>query len=246
MHSSISLGNFTAGLKTHLVITELELSIQGYSVQGLAKSTMTSCALASRSYFDFCTKFSLPAVPVLERQACLFVAYIADRGLRSQTISAYLAGVWHLLVVTGSPVHSRMESPRLQYVLRGIKRLSAPLPKKRRLPISISILRSLYQVLESFPDKSTSTLVWCACCLGFFSFMQCGKFLVTHGNSNSPTVLVFDVSIDSYTSLSVVRVFLRLAKCDPFSYHQKGNRDCHDIWSSFSNCKTKFLDYHSK
>ena len=26
----------------------------------------------------------------------------------------------------------------------------------------------------------------------------------------------------------------------------KGSCDCHDIWSSFSNCKTKFLDYHSK
>ena len=171
MYSSISLGNFTAGRKTHLDIRALELSVQGYFVQGLAKSTMTGYALARRSYFDFCTKFSLSAVPFSERQACLFAAYLADRGLRPQIISGCLAGVWHFLVVTGSPVHSRMDWPRLQYVW-GIKRLLAPLPKKRRLPIPISILRSLHQVLESFPDTFTRTMLWCACCLGLFGFMR--------------------------------------------------------------------------
>ena len=216
MYSSISLSNFTAGRKTHLDIGALELSIQGYFVQGLAKSTMTSYTSARRSYFDFCTKFSLSAVPFSERQAFLFAAYLVDRGSRPQTISAYLAGVRHFLVVTGSPVHSRMNWPRLPYVLRGIKRLSAPLPKKRWLPITISILKSLHQVLESFPDRFTRTMLWCACCLGFFGFMRCGEFLVTHGNSNSPAVLVSDFSIDSHTAPSVVRVFLGVAKCDPF------------------------------
>ena len=49
----------------------------------------------------------------------------------------------------------------------------------------------------------------------FFGFMRCREFLVTKAGE-LPAVLAGDVAVDSHSNPSMLCVFLRRAKCDPF------------------------------
>ena len=58
-------------------------------------------------------------------------------------------------------------------------------------------------------------LLWAASCLGFFGFLRAGEF--TAVSSSTPmSICVSDVAVDRHHSPSVMRVFLRKAKTDPF------------------------------
>lgn len=85
-----------------------------------------------------------------------FSAYLALRGCKWQTIKCYLSAVHHLHLIHG-PQSSPLEvaRPRLQLLLRGIKRATADIPSKSRLPITPSILRQVWQVVHSSPVTLT-------------------------------------------------------------------------------------------
>ena len=56
----------------------------------------------------------------------LFAVHLADQGLSWQTIKSYLAAVRHLYILWGSKVPGLDRPlPRLQLLLRGVKRLSS-------------------------------------------------------------------------------------------------------------------------
>ena len=55
-----------------------------------------------------------------------------------------------------------------------------------------------------------------ACCLGYFGFMWAGKFTAVNPSIPAP-INVSDAVVNSYSSPSMVRVFLRRAKSDPFN-----------------------------
>ena len=57
-------------------------------------------------------------------------------------------------------------------------------------------------------------LLWAACCLGFFGFLRAGEFTATGGSA--PPITLADVSVDSHSAPSVLKVRLRKAKTDPF------------------------------
>ena len=60
-------------------------------------------------------------------------------------------------------------------------------------------------------------MLWAACCLGYFRFMRAGEFIHVAVNCRAPApILVLDIAVDSHSSSSMVRVFLRRAKADPF------------------------------
>ncbi|XP_028417083.1 uncharacterized protein LOC114541344 isoform X2 [Dendronephthya gigantea] len=67
---------------------------------------------------------------------------------------------------------------RLERVLRGIKRLQGTGTQKR-LPITISVLRKLYQLIDQ--TKYMDALFWAACLTGFFGFLRYGEF-TTHSS----------------------------------------------------------------
>ena len=60
-----------------------------------------------------------------------------------------------------------------------------------------------------------ASLLWAACCLGFFGFMRAGEFTTVDPNA-PPAILSSDVAVDSHTTPRMVRVFLKRAKTDPF------------------------------
>lgn len=156
----------------------------------------------------FCEQYNLPPIPLSERQACLFAVHLANQGLRPQSITVYLAGVRHLLVTVGQTPSPRAEWPRLQYVIRGIKRSAALTPKRQRLPITFAVLKQIQDYLFRLPPAYMTKLIWCACCLAFFGFLRCGEFLGTPGNNGVPGLKLADIAVNSHSNPALFRVFI--------------------------------------
>lgn len=105
---------------------------------------------------------------------------------------------------------------RLHYTIRGIKRLQAGSPRRARLPITANILVQLGRVWSSGSvlESYEARLMWAACCIGFFGFLRAGEF--TSAGGSSPVLCLSDVAVDSHVAPSVLRLFLRRTKTDPF------------------------------
>ena len=161
--------------------------------------------------------YSIAPLPLSEQVACLFAAFLSHQGLKPQTISAYLSAVRHLQISAGLNPTIRTLWPRLQYILRGIKRSQDALPQRVRLPVTVDVMRSLQAVWARAPAESqyNATMLWAASCLGYFGFMRAGEFTLVE-RSAPPAILSSDVSVDSHSNPSVLRVLLRRAKTDPF------------------------------
>ena len=196
-------------------IAALEGLVQSHFVRGIAASTAKSYSSARNRYLTFCQQYDIPPFPVSERSTCLFVAFLAHQGLKHQSIAVYLAGLRHFQIAAGLDPTLRSAWPRLQYVLRGIKRSSDLSPLRVRLPITTSILLRLKEVWDRAPasDRYKAKLLWAACCLGYFGFMRAGEFTLV--DTKEPAAIrVADVAVDSHTSPSMVRVLLRRSKTD--------------------------------
>ena len=62
--------------------------VQEFFARGLSKSSMNSYNSAHRRYFQFCNSYNLPPLPLTELSLCLFSAFLAYQGLKSQSINA--------------------------------------------------------------------------------------------------------------------------------------------------------------
>ena len=194
----------------------MEGLVSGYFISGLAASTHNTYLSAKKKYLTFCQQYSLSPLPLCEYVTCLFVAFLSKTGINPTSISTYLAAIRHLQVESGLPPPQRADWPRLQYTLRGIKRSNATANKRSRLPITGDIMQALLTTLQgdSSRDQYTKDMLWAACCMGFFGFLRAGEFTTTQSADSFP-IQVADVSVDSHTDPSVVRIFLRRSKTDP-------------------------------
>lgn len=197
-----------------LDLTSLEGLVQSFFARGIAQNTIKSYSSAQKHYLSFCLHYHIPPLPLSELSSCLFAAFLAHQGLKSQSISSYLSAVWHLQISAGLEPPQRATWPRLQYVLKGIAR-SQPNAAKHCLPITANIM---LQILTTswvvFTDEFECRLLWAACCLGYYGFMRSDEFTTT--SSSTPAILATDLAVDSHESPSVVKVTLRRAKTDPF------------------------------
>ena len=177
---------------------------------------------AKKKYGLFCETYHLPLLPITQHKSSLFISYLAHSGLSPSTITSYLSALRHLTIESGDLPSPRSQWPQLQYVLKGIKRTEASKPQRRRtrLPITAEIMAAIQSALLSGAPGRWShfdrTMLWAACCVGYFGFMRSGEFTVCKANKSSSTIQVSDVATDSHTNPTVVRLFLRKAKTDPF------------------------------
>lgn len=197
-------------------IADLERVAQQYFTGGLAEGTRRAYKSAARCYARFCGQYRLPLLPLTEQSSCLFATYLAKRGLSPGTVSSYLAATRFLQITAGMGQPPRENWPRLHYVVRGIKRLQADSPHRTRLPITADVLLTLGRTWSagSLENPYNALLLWAACCLGYFGFLRAGEFTATSGVP--PSIRLADVSVDSNTAPSVLKVHLRKAKTDPF------------------------------
>ena len=147
----------------------------------------------------------------------MFVSYLAQQGLSQASIKVYLSAVRNLHVSAGlHEEFSKQLTPRLELVLKGIKKEKAKSAPHSRLPITVEIMGSIKTVLTLHPTDYDNTLLWAACCLAFFGFLRCGEFTVTSQEAYDPDMhlSLADIALDDKNNPTVI--LSPQSKTDPF------------------------------
>lgn len=189
-----------------------------YFSWSLAPATLTSYWSAANRYCTFCSSFSLSPLPLLQSVVISFVVYLAETGVSYPSIHSYLSGICFYQIANGFPDPCLGAFPRLQYVLRGICR-SPQTPRPPRLPVTPNVLSLLYSSWSQAPshDRHDASMLWAACCVGFFGFMRVGEFTCSSLRAFNSSILgPRDITVDSCHNPTVVTVHLRHSKTDPF------------------------------
>ena len=151
---------------------------------------------------------------------CTFVSHLADQPLQHRTIKTYLSGLrfFQIRAGYGDPFTAIM--PRLDYVMKGIKRVQATSGRgsRQRLPITPAILRKLKEVWAESAGNPDTKLIWAACCLCFFAFLRVGEMTTPDARSYDPGahLCYADVALDDSRNPSFLRIRIKQSKTDPF------------------------------
>lgn len=173
----------------------------------------------------FCTQWGVhQPLPVSEGLLCQFVSALGKEGLKHSTIKVYLSGVrfYQIAHGFGDPFRgSESSHPRLDYVMRGIKRAQAEggVKLKPRLPVTPVILDKLQDLLcGSVRGSQDDLMLWAAACTGFFGFLRAAEFLCPSPREYDPSVhlSLADVAMDDHSNPSVIRIRIKQSKTDPF------------------------------
>ena len=194
--------------------------VQGYYFNGIASSTLQAYNTGQTRYLKFCKHINTPPLPTSETTLLLFSAYLAQQPLAYTTIKVYLSTVRHLHTTLGfHSVYAEQVTPRLQLVLKGIKKkqLHSESPRER-LPITTAIMTRIHNIFARTPNDYHSIMMWAACNLAFFGFLRCGEFTIPCEGDFDPEVhlTINDIAIDDHIMPSTVRVRIKQSKTDPF------------------------------
>jgi len=100
----------------------------------------------------------------MEGSMCWFVAFLQVEGLHHSTVKLCLSAVRNLQISLslGDPQMNSM--PRLELVVRGLKKEQAGCPLKPRLPITLAILRQVHTYFKGSQDWDV-IMLWAVMCL---------------------------------------------------------------------------------
>ena len=177
---------------------------------------------AQTKYLSFCSRFRYQPLPLSEPVVCSFAAFLADSGLTFRSIKVYISGIHHWQIASGLPEPFKGQAwPKLDYVLKGIKRSQAEKlspARKDRLPITPDILRRIKCHWASQNSSVDIHMLWAAFSLGFFGFLRAGEFTIPSDSAFDPSqhLCPADISVDSHVQPSLLRVHLKQSKTDPF------------------------------
>ena len=152
-------------------LAPIQEAVQYYFTNALAPSTQKCYNAGQQHYIQFCTQADLIPIPTSENTLSLFAAYLARSGLAySTTVKVYFSSVGNLhLSCIQHIAYQTALTPRLEQILRGIKREQAFTCSARiRLPITIDIMHKIYDVLSKTPTKYQEIMLWAARCTAFF------------------------------------------------------------------------------
>lgn len=127
-----------------------------------------------KRYMSFCKAISCTAIPASEGTLLTFVSHLAQEGLAYSSIKVYLSAVRNLHAASGLHVTFEAQlTPRLEQVLSGIKKEYARgRDKTQRLPVTQNIMEKMQAVLSSQRKDHNSVMLWAACCMAFFGFLN--------------------------------------------------------------------------
>ena len=211
-HASAAAASGSVNLST------LQDRCVSFLLHGLATSTRKSYASAQRKFYEFCVQAGkLQAngspCPADEWTLCLFATFLAY-SLRAASIKVYLSAVRSLHIEHGFP-EPLLNCPRLQRVVRGIKRLQGS-ASSAQLPVTDSIMLVIFNSLDlTLPDHC---MFWAACTLAYFGFLRASEFTVSSNNSFSPPyhLTLQDLALDSLSSPETLHLHIKASKTDPF------------------------------
>ena len=177
---------------------------------------------AQGKYLKFCTDNNILAIPTNEHTLCYYVSHLASEcKLKYQSVKCYLSAVRHLQITDGFTDPFRSDMPRLDYVMKGIKRVQGENGMNRpnpRLPITPDILSKLKGVWCPSATKYQETMLWAAASIAFFGFLRSGELTVPDEGGYDPSthLSIQDIAVDSHISPSILRIRLKSSKTDPF------------------------------
>ena len=131
--------------EARLALAELVPVVHQLFAAGIVPSTAKTYMSGQNQYLKFCEKYYLQPFPTSKSALILFVAYLHQKTLSSGTIKSYLAAIRYHQISQGLKDPNVSKMPHLEYVIKGIKRLS-PQSTRYRLPITPSILIKLKEV----------------------------------------------------------------------------------------------------
>lgn len=129
-----------------------------------------------------------------------------------------MSGLRHLQIATGlTDPFTTGSFPRLQYVLKGIKREKGSAVKPR-LPVTPQILMGLHRVWQREAGNPDNTMLWAACTLAFFGCLRSGELTVPSRAAFDPSIhlTAMDIAVDSHNDPSILQLRLKQSKTDPF------------------------------
>ena len=100
----------------------LDRAVAFYLGQALADSTKKSYKSDKRRYHSFCTVHNINPLPVCEQSLSRYAASLANEGLAHTSIKCYMSAVRHLHIEEGWGDPKLKCMPKLELVMRGIKR----------------------------------------------------------------------------------------------------------------------------
>ena len=133
---------------------------------------------------------------------------------KHSSIKVYLSGFRALHIDHGF-ADPLINCLRLQRVVCGITRCQGS-SSSSRLPITNDLMLVIWQSLDlHLPDQC---MFWAACSLGYFGFLCASEFTVPNlpSFSSSLHLGVQDISVDSPSAPSCIRVRIKGSKTDPF------------------------------
>ena len=192
-----------------------------YFTQGLAASSLKTYQSGINRFIRFCQSQYQSPLPASEHVLCSFVSHLADEGLKHRSIKTYMSGIRYYHIRSGhSDPFQGAQMPRLEYVIKGVKRHQAKVgaSSRTRLPITPSLLRELQKVWSLAGSTPDAKMIWAACCLCFFGFLRAGEMTVPSDGEFDPSVhlCLSDVALDDNRRPSLLRVTIKQSKTDPF------------------------------
>ena len=155
--------------------------------------------------------------PLTEDVLTHFVAFLYKEGLKAGTVKSYLAATRYAQVALGLGNPHMEDMARLEYVVRGVKRLASA-PTRTRLPITLTLLAQLRCSWLTSRSGRDASMLWAAATMCFFGFLRAGEVVVPSDSAFDPSIhlTVKDISVDSHSSPSYIAVNIKASKTDPF------------------------------
>ena len=193
----------------------LDQDLHSYLMASLSQNSKRTYSSGEKHFINFCGHLKLnpsQALPANESTLIYFAVYLA-KTLKVGTIKTYLAGVRNLHVLNGFDLPLK-QFVRLQYVLRGIKRVQG-VSKRVRLPITIHHL-TMFDLLMPRAHQD-NIMVWAAFTLAFFGFLRISEFTCSNHFNPNLHLTTSDIRFfPSFTSPHYMTVEIKASKTDPF------------------------------
>lgn len=154
--------------------------------------------------------------PIHEHTLCRFVSHLSLSSLSYQTIRSYLSAIRYLQISQGMSDPSLSNFCQLEYVLKGIRRSGAAIPKRHRLPITPELLRSIHRTWSQGQVGYDRIMLWAAFTLAFFGFLRAAEFTCNPTVNPSLWLSLADIQVDSHHNPQCMAVLLRCSKTDQF------------------------------
>ena len=134
------------------------------------------------------------------------------------TVKSYQSAVRHAQIAQGLGDPRISAMPRLEYIIKDLKRCTASTSTTNRLPKTAQILRAIKQVWQRDPDRDKTTMLWVTVCTCFFGFLRSGEIVVlSDSDYDAGTHLSYgDVHLDNSVDPQFLEVCIKASKTDPF------------------------------